>query len=437
MDYKRYEDYKDSGVEWIGQMPEEWIAKPLKNITSFVNGAAFKPTDWEDEGVPIIRIANLNGSSEYNKTTMSVNAKYYVKEGDLLFAWSGNRGTSFGPFLWNEEGLYYLNQHIFRLANYQVHKKWFYWVLKGVTAFIEQQAHGIIGLVHVTKQDLGNIQIPYPLINEQRKIANFIDNKVSEIDELIANKEKFIELLKEQRQAIITEAVTKGLNPNVKMKNSGIEWIGEIPEHWEVKKLRYIGSCQNGLSKAGEFFGKGHPFVSYGDVYKNMELPHMVVGLVESTDSERKNCSVKRGDVFFTRTSEVVNEIAFASTCLKTIHNATFAGFLIRFRPLAVKIVPEFSKYYFRCQLHRAYFVKEMNLVTRASLSQELLKNLPVLLPPIDEQKNIGAYLDNITTATDFVIDDNLKQIENLKEYRQSLISEAVTGKIDVRGYSA
>ncbi|MCU9809067.1 hypothetical protein LEQ06_13425 [Paraclostridium sp. AKS46] len=117
------------------------------------------------------------------------------------------------------------------------------------------------------------------------------------------------------------------------MKDSGVEWLGEIPKDWEVKRLRFLGKLQNGISKSSDQFGFGYPFVSYSNVYKNIELPQSVEGLVNSTNEERKMYSVKERDVFFTRTSETVEEIGFASTCMKSIKNATFAGFLIRFRP--------------------------------------------------------------------------------------------------------
>ena len=199
-----------------------------------------------------------------------------------------------------------------------------------------------------------------------------------------------------------------------------------------IRKLRYLGTCANGISKGGEYFGSGYPFVSYGDVYKNMELPKSVNGLIETTDSERSWYSVREGDVFFTRTSETIEEVALTSTCMQTIENATFAGFLIRFRPNTDLLAKEYSKYYFRSDKHRLFFVKEMNLVTRASLSQELLKRLPVLLPPIDEQKQIASFLDRKCSDIDNMVDKKQAQIEKLIEYKKSLIYKAVTGKYKI-----
>lgn len=217
------------------------------------------------------------------------------------------------------------------------------------------------------------------------------------------------------------------------MKDSGIEWIGEIPENWKIKKLRFLGECQNGISKNAESFGTGYPFVSYGDVYKNYELPKTVNGLIETNQVEQNKYSVIYGDVFFTRTSETIEEVGFASTCLRTIKNAVFAGFVIRFRPFNKnELNPNFSKYYFRSNIHRKFFVKEMNLVTRASLSQELLKNLPVLLPPIKEQKQIANFLDEKCLKIDTLIEKKEKFIKELETYKQSIIYEYVTGKKEV-----
>ena len=142
--------------------------------------------------------------------------------------------------------------------------------------------------------------------------------------------------------------------------------------------------------------------------------------------------SVQKGDVFFTRTSETIEEIGFSSTCFETIQHSTFAGFLIRFRPNKNILCPFFSSYYFSSKIHRSYFVKEMNLVIRASLSQELLKNLPVLLPPLSEQLLIAEFINEESSKIDSSISLLQRQIAKLKEYKSILIDNAVTGKIKV-----
>lgn len=158
---------------------------------------------------------------------------------------------------------------------------------------------------------------------------------------------------------------------------------------------------------------------------------------VPSTEKDRISYSVRRGDVIFTRTSETLEEIGLASTCLMDIEDATFAGFLIRFRPFASVLHPEFSKYYFRSSKLRFFFVNEMNIVTRASLSQELLKKLPVLLPPIEEQIKIAKKLHEQEVIFEKLIENAFNAIQLMQERRTALISAVVTGKIDVRGWVA
>jgi len=240
MSFPKYPEYKDSGVEWLGKVPAHWSVKPLKYLTNFINGMAFKPNEWSLEGTPIIRIENLNDSESFNFYDGKVDGRYYVEKGDLLFGWSGNKGTSFGPYVWGKEGVFYLNQHIFRLADLSADKKWLYWTLKAVTKTIEDQAHGIIGMVHVTKGKLGGIPVPYLPKHEQQAIAAFLDHETARIDALIAEQQRLIELLKEKRQAVISHAVTKGLDPGVPMKDSGMEWLGEVPAHWEITRVKHI-----------------------------------------------------------------------------------------------------------------------------------------------------------------------------------------------------
>jgi len=219
------------------------------------------------------------------------------------------------------------------------------------------------------------------------------------------------------------------MDKTVQMNDSGIDWIGDIPTQWKIKNLRFLGSFQNGISKDGESFGSGFPFVSYGDVYNNFSLPNSVEGLVESSKNEQRLYSVQERDVFFTRTSETIEEIGYASVCKETIENATFAGFLIRFRPSNKLLTSGFAQYYFRADALRRYFVKEMMIVTRASLGQNLLKNLPVLLPPIEEQDRIAHFLDAKCAESDALIDDKRRSIEIMRQYKRSLIYEYVTGK--------
>ena len=200
---------KPSGVDWIGDIPEHWEVRRLKYLTDFMNGIAFKPGDWKDSGKPIIRIQNLNGSEEYNYTDREdLPEELLIHRGDILFAWSGNKGTSFGSFLWDNDYAAYLNQHIFKLQKFNLNHRYFYYQLRAVTRHVEDHAHGIIGLVHITKPELGAIYVPLPDTSEQAQIAAYLDSQFETIDQAITRAEREIELMREYRTRLISNVVT-------------------------------------------------------------------------------------------------------------------------------------------------------------------------------------------------------------------------------------
>ena len=423
-------EMKDSGIEWIGEIPLDWGTSKMRYIGQYINGYAFKPDDWSSEGKRIIRIQDLTGTNNNpNYYAGQLPDKYNVTAGDILVSWA----ATLDAFIWNNDDAW-LNQHIFKAIYFPkvIDKNFFFWVLKeAMENMNNDNKHGIV-MQHITLSVFSNFTIPLPPKLVQRRIANYLDRKCSQIDTIIARQEEVIEKLKAYKLSVITEAVTKGLNPNVPMKDSGIDFIGSIPETWRICRLRNIGTLQNGISKGGEFFGHGFPFVSYGDVYRNFSLPVQVAGLIDSSDEEQRNYSVESGDIFFTRTSETIEEVGFSSVCEETIPDATFAGFLIRVRPFTDDLISRFAKYYFRSNHHRYYLVKQMNLVTRASLGQDLLKSMPVLVPPKEEQTSIAAYLDKKCGAIESSIEYKQRVIERLTAYKKSLIYEVVTGKKEV-----
>ena len=426
---KRYDSYKDSGVKWLGEIPSHWEMRKMK----------FSFDERSDKGypsLPLLAATQNHGvikKEDYeNRTveaTKSLDTLKKVEKGDFVISLRSFQG---GIELCYCRGIISPAYTILR----PTHIKGCYFKYLGKSPiFIQLLKSMVTGIREGQNIDYAKLrdnQLPIPSLKEQEAIANYLDAATSKIDEAIAQQQKMIDLLNERKQIIINNAVTKGLDPNVKMKPSGIDWIGDIPEHWEIRKLGSIGSTINGVSHDSSYFGEGFPFVSYSDVYKNNFLPKIVTGLAKSSKLERKIFSVERGDVFFTRTSETAEEIGFTSTCLDTISNAVFAGFLIRFRPKKGLIEPSFSKYYFRAHIHRSYFVKEMNLVIRASLSQQLLKGLPILLPPLKEQKKIADYLDNKVAGIDSCISNINQQISLLQERKQIIINDVVTGKVKV-----
>lgn len=437
--YPGYEKYKNSGVEWLGEIPEHWEVKRLKNIASCNDESLGENTnpDYEIEYVDISSVSLVSGITHYENITFEKapsRARRKVKDGDTIVSTVRTYLKSIAAIKKPQNNLIVSTGFAVIRPKQYLSSDYIGYLLQS-EGFIGDVVSNSVGVSYpaINSSVLTRLPVVELPLEEQKAIAQFLDHKTKQIDDLIAKKETLIEKLDEKRTALISHAVTKGLDPSAPMKDSGIEWLGEIPKHWEVKRLRYTGSCQNGISKGADYFGFGYPFVNYTDVYANLELPKIVNGLANSTDEDRISYSVKTGDVFFTRTSETIEEIGITSTCFNSIDNATFSGFLIRVRPFKNLILTGFSKYYFRCQLHRYFFVKEMNLVTRASLSQELLKKLPVLLPPLEEQQKIADYLDQKTTQIDQQKAKIQEAIELLKEYRTALITNAVTGKIDVR----
>jgi type I restriction enzyme S subunit len=425
-------EMKDSGIEWIGKIPHCWNTSKLKYLGQYINGYAFKPEEWGSKGVPIIRIQDLTGSNDNpNYFEGQIDKKYGVENGDILISWA----ATLDAFIWNK-GNGWLNQHIFKAVPNRriIDYDFFFWMIKeSMKNMNNDNKHGIF-MQHVTLSVFNNFTIPMPPLAEQHRIAAFLDRKCAEIDAVLEKTRASIEEYKKLKQAVITQAVTKGVRGDRPMKNSGIEWIGDIPESWEVSSVRYIGQLQNGISKGGEFFGKGFPFVSYGDVYKNYELPHSVSGLIDTTEDERATYSVEYGDIFFTRTSETIEEVGFSCVCKRSIPNATFAGFIIRLRPFCAdeKILTDYAKYYFRGEHIRAYLVKEMNLVTRASLGQTLLKGMSVIVPPKSAQKEIAEYLDDKCADIDALVAKKQQYLTEIENYKKSLIYEYVTGKKEV-----
>ena len=446
MSFPRYPKYKDSGVEWLGDVPEGWEVKRARAVGVFSSSGIDKKSVDGEQAVQMFNYLDvykspdktLRYSEDLMWTTAPVSkvAEHSVLLDDILLTPSSETADDIG--------------HAARVASVPPNILYSYHILrfrKGVgfdasfvthcfnavpiRSYFESVCTGTTRKVLV-RDDFKNAPFAIPPLPEQTAIAEFLDRETGKIDGLVAEQRRLMELLKEKRQAVISHAVTKGLNPHAPMKPSGIEWLGDVPKHWAVKPLRHLGRCQNGLNIGGEAFGSGSPFVSYGDVYKNTVLPASVQGLVQSTEEDRVNYSVQRGDVFFTRTSETIDEIGMSSTCLETIPDATFAGFLIRFRPVRV-LDCRFSKHYFSNPRIRAFFAKEMVLITRASLSQDLLKRLPVLLPPVSEQIAICDYLDKRSAAFDALTAEAQRAIDLLQERRTALISAAVTGQIDVR----
>jgi type I restriction enzyme S subunit len=429
-----YPAYRESGVEWLGAVPNAWDVKPLKHLADFINGEAFKPTEWSDDGTPIIRIQNLNGGDDFNCYNGDVNPRHHVQKGDLLFGWSGNRGTSFGPFVWPREGLHYLNQHIFKVEPRGCDARWFYWCLRAVTLYVEEQAHGIIGMVHVTRGALGAISVPLPTHREQSAIAAFLDRETGKIDALVAAQERLIALLKEKRQAVISQAVTKGLDASAPMKDSGVAWLGQVPEHWEVKRFKNVAEISYGLGQPPAYSEDGTRFLRATNVKRGSLSDEGLVFVAEADLPASRIPRLASGDIVVVRSGAYTGDSALVTLDW----DGAIAGFDMVVKVDREKADPEFAA---AALLSKYMLDGQINLLRQRAaqphLNAEELGDLVFLQPSLSEQQAIAMGLGKKSAQFDTLTTEAHRAIALLRERRAALISAAVTGKIDVRGLAA
>lgn len=423
---------KDSGIEWIGEIPEGWEVLAHKYIMHKEKSICEHYSGEDVISLTLSGVVKRDLENPSGKMPTTFDGYQFVDPNDLLLCLFDIDVTPRCVGLVKDYGVTSP-----AYSRFKIHSGFCNAYYNYLLRFIDDEKV----FVHLSKNlrssltesDFGAIKTIVPPKAEQQRIADYLDNRTFEIDTLLSEARSSIEEYKKLKQAVIMQAVTKGVRGEREMKDSGVDYIGQIPAKWVLGKLRNVGDTQNGISKSSEFFGKGFPFVSYSDVYKNYSLPFAVSGLVESTPEEQERYSVKEGDIFFTRTSETIEEVGFSCVCEKDIPNATFAGFLIRVRPFSDRLYTPYAKYYFRSAHLRFYLVKEMNLVTRASLGQSLLKSMPVLLPPLEEQKEIANYLDAKCAEIDRLIAKKEQLVKELENYKKSLIFEYVTGKKELR----
>ena len=285
----------------------------------------------------------------------------------------------------------------------------------------------------VNKSTFASINVCVPPLSTQTQIANFLDRKTGQIDELIRIKERQIELLQEQRTTLINQIVTKGLDPNVKMKPSGVEWIGEIPAYWEVNRLKYIAKIlPSNVDKHIYPDEIQVRLCNYTDVYYNDYITvDTVLKKGSCKESEFAKFALRKGDVIITKDSETPDDIGVPTYVKDDLDNVVCGYHLTMIRPLACQ--GEFIFRFIQSDRTRRYFEVESNGVTRYGLGKPSIENLLLPISTDSEQQQIGDFLARKTEQIDELIAAEQRKIELLKEYRQSLISEAVTGKIDVR----
>jgi len=294
--------------------------------------------------------------------------------------------------------------------------------------------HGIVNDLWTTRwQEMKNIQIAAPTLQEQQSIATYLDQKCSEIDELITLQEEMITKLQSYKQSVITEAVTKGLDKNVPLKDSGIEWIGEIPEHWEVKRMKSIYNFGKGLNiTKADLVDKGISVISYGQIHSKLNtgtyIKDSLIKYVPEIFLENNNASlVKKGDIIFADTSE---DLEGCGNCIYIDRDMLlYAGYHTIIAKNISTYINRYFSYLFQTDCWRSQIRKMVNGVKLFSIPQKLLSSTDIITPPLSEQQSIATYLDQKCSEIDELISVKQQKIEKLKDYKKSLIFECVTGK--------
>ena len=438
---RRYPEYKESGVEWIGEIPKHWTITRLKYVSKIpvTYGLNIEADRYTTEGIRLIRITDIDESGGLRQKGVYLAENYVPQEQmlnsyDLLLSRSG--ATVGKSYLHLEKGKYASAGYLvrFNFGDYWTSQFIYYVTLSHFYRdWLEQQI--IISTIqNVNGGKYSNFQLPIPLHQEQHQIVNFLDHKTGQIDELLRIKERRIELLQEQRTALINQAVTKGLDPNVEIKPSGVEWIGEIPKHWRVNRLKYISNIV--ASYVDKHINPDEIQVdlcNYTDVYYHEKIDSSIDFMRGSCNQDEYERSlIKKGDIIITKDSESADDIGVPTFTQEELTNVVCGYHLSIIRPLN-EVDGKFLFRFIQSKRAGRYFEVNATGITRFSLGKSIIENLSTLLPPLSEQRTIANFLDCKTQQIDELIAAEQRKIELLKEYRQSLISEAVTGKIDVR----
>lgn len=437
---KRYDSYKDSGVEWIGKVPSDWQVYRLKKCLQ----------ERKEKNDPIktdfiLSLTNTKGVIPYsekgdlgNKAKGDPSGYNLAYPGDIVLnsmnVVIGSVGLSnyFGAV----SPVYYMlyprsEKDDVRYYNYIFQMSEFQYALKGL-------GNGILEIrMRIPMNKLNNVLIPLPSSEEQQMISNYLDKKTSQIDSLIDKNEKSIELLEEYRKSIISEAVTKGLDPNAPMKDSGVEWIGEIPEGWVTRRLKnFLDNVPHSIVdgpfgsdlKSDEYTDTGVPVTQLNNIKEGFHRVDSFKFVSESKAAQLSSHFVFPGDLLMAKMMPA------GRTC---IASSAYPKYLLSSDSIRIVIDSSVDRR-FVCYAANCYCLAECELkssgVTRIRINLSIVRNLSFVLPSLQEQKKIADYLDQKTAEIDSLIDKKKQLIEKLTQYRKSLISKCVTGKIKVPG---
>ena len=442
----KYSKYKPSGVEWIGEIPGHWIKCELRYVlellTDFESNGSFSSVKnnvkVDDEGlVWYVRMTDLENKNFRNENckycdldTYNFLSKTKVFGGELLITKRGEIGKVYlFPY---DCGLSVLgpNSYLIRLKTEKVSSNflyYFYLSYEGQITLKLLDNSTTIGSLY--KDDIKGSYVLIPPPIEQEQMVKYLDEKTGEIDNLISITEKKIELLKENRTSTINRVITKGLDPNVELKDSGIEWIGEIPEHWMVSKFKYVSEIVTGNTPSKT---DGQKYYTEEDENGFLWVkPSNLLGYFYVNNSDEKLTEIGK------KQTRVIPKDSIMICCIgNTIGKYGMSGEELSTNQQINSVIPTNKSTPWFCLYYVDVFTKDLlnrsNFVTLPILTKSDLENIEFILPPLPEQEEIVKYLDQITQDIDTLISIEQQRIETLKEYRQSLISEVITGKVRV-----
>jgi type I restriction enzyme S subunit len=425
-----YEAYKDSGVEWLGDIPEHWEATKVKNVFRLVVESAHANNDFELLSVYTdIGVKPRKELEERGNKASTTDGYWLVKKGDVvvnkLLAWMGAIGVS------NYDGVTSPAYDILR-AKVKIENNFYHYLFRNSACISELKKHsrGIMDMrLRLYFDKFGDVIIPYPNYQEQKIIVNFLDDKTTKIDKAIAIKQQQIVLLKERKQILIHKAVTRGLDDTVALKDSGVEWIGENPDHWEVKPLKYIGNSIIGLTYSPNDLCEEDEGVL---VFRSSNLNE---GKIRYGEKENAYVKSKIADKLMVRENDILicsrngsrDLIGKCALISKEDVGASFGAFTTVFRS-------DINPYIF-CILNSSIFKALSGSFLTSTINQLTIGNLNsiyVPVPPLKEQKKIKSYIINFSQKIETAISLKQQEIDRLQEYKGSLINSVVTGKVKV-----
>lgn len=411
---KRYDEYKDSGVEWIGEVPRHWEVVRTRYLCNLCTGNKDTINRVDDGKFPFyVRSPKVERINTY-----SFDGEAILMAGD---------GVGAGKVFHYANGKFDYHQRVYNFHNFKkVIGKFFYYYITNNFRYIIEEGGAKNTVDSVRLYMIQNFLITVPPKEEQREIVFYLDKKCSEIDNVISAQQKRIALLQELKQSVITHAVTKGLNPNVEMKDSGVEWIGKIPASWDVVHLKRIlrERMQYGANEPAESDDTTYPrYIRITDITANGELRPETFKSLEP--SKAKDYLLDKGDVLFARCGATVGKTFLFNADIK----ACYAGYLIKASCDKRRMLPEYLYYYTQSGAYECWKNSVFIQSTIQNIGADKYQMMYIPVPSKDEQKQIVEYTMRKSQIFDAAISKAQHQVELLQEYKQSLITEVVTGK--------